>query len=66
MKSEWSNTCDLDLTLRLWKVNLPFHDALKQTLKSLKLYYDKQLPSIDGMLKVFDSPPQCEDLYIVI
>lgn len=52
--------------LRLWKVNLPFSDTLKYTLESLEPDREKPLSPVDGMLKVFDSPPQREDLHIVI
>ncbi|KAG2335302.1 hypothetical protein BDR05DRAFT_624489 [Suillus weaverae] len=53
-------------SLKLWKVNLPFNDALKHTLETLELAHEKELSPVDGMLEVFGSVLQHKRLHIVI
>ncbi|KAG2090214.1 uncharacterized protein F5147DRAFT_28683 [Suillus discolor] len=52
--------------LELWKVDLPVDDTLKRNLNELQLDHKKSLSPVDGMLKVFDSPPQAMHLHILV
>ncbi|KAG1764488.1 hypothetical protein EV702DRAFT_982040 [Suillus placidus] len=52
--------------LKLWKVDLPVDDALKNTLESLELNELESPSSVKKLQKVFSEIPEDEHLHIVI